>query len=63
MIRREATARLESCLGWNVYYFGTYAQREACRLESTYFCKANGLESACGVDGMWGNQIKPREHF
>lgn len=51
--RASAEARLAGCLGWSVGARPLPLQRQACVEESKVFCRERGLESSCGMGGLW----------
>lgn len=57
-IRQHASDKLEACLGWRSLahqkgYESTKENKKACIEENKRFCTEQGLEAACGIDGLW----------
>jgi hypothetical protein len=53
-LRREAGARLGTCLEFAQHPYRGEAARRACLEESKAYCRLLGLEAGCAVDEQWG---------
>ncbi len=54
-LRREAGARLGTCLKFAARPYRGEAARHACLEESKSYCRSLGLEAGCAVDEQWGS--------